>query len=130
MLTTSLIQVLAAAVAGIIVSWVWYSVFFREAGNYPFNKAKQPTDNFKNEFHRAISWEIISNVLTAAALLMFINYSGIPAYKAVFIVWAGFIAPAFVTEGIYRKRPWKPVFIDLGFKIFSLLIMASVFAII
>ena len=126
--------VLAAAVATMVVGFLWYSpmLFARPwmiaMGYDPDDKKK--IEEMQKSAGPLYGAAFLSTLITAFVLLMFRDAAGVTGWlgglQLGFWCWAGFVAPVKFTDAIFGKRGRALLMIDSGYQLVCLLAMGAI----
>jgi hypothetical protein len=129
--------VLVAAVATMIVGFLWYSpmMFSKpwcEAMGIDLNdKAKM--EEMKKSVGPMYGLAFLATLLAAAVLLKFLTVMGImsPLYgmKVAFAAWLGFVATVQFTDMLFTRKPLKLFLINTGYQLVCYLVMGAILAV-
>jgi hypothetical protein len=126
--TVNLGAVVAAAVASMIIGFIWYhkGVFGREWMRLV--KMKE-TGKMEGE---AMGKMVIAALLTAYVLAHIVKFSGSAGWYegaiAGFMVWLGFYLTTSVMGDAFEHRPMKLTGINVGYHLVNLLVMGAILA--
>ena len=119
--------VIAAAVAVVILGFLWYSKFLFGKLWMKFNKikAKKKKDMWKPAF-----MFLGQSLVTAYVLALFLEFLDATSYTAGlitgFLLWLGFIATTTFSSIIWGNRTFKSWLLDNGYNLLSVLVMAAI----
>jgi len=130
----NLLAVLLAAVAAMVVGFIWYSPFLfakpwtREMGYDPNDKAQMAA--MQKSAGPAYGGSFLAGLLTALILAMFLHWMHAQDLHAglgvAFHAWLRFVATVQFTGALFAKQSMKLFAINTGYQLVSLLVMAAV----
>ena len=129
-------SVLAAAVAAMILGFLWYSPFLF-AKPWTLAMGYDPNDKAKMEEMRKGAGKLygitfITSLLSAFVLAKIIDVTTVNAVlygmKIGFAVWLGFVTTVQLTSTLFKKRPIKLYLIDTGYQLVCYLVMGAILA--
>ncbi len=127
------VAVLIAAVASMVVGFVWYSpVLFAKQWIKLTGNDMKPANNA--EMAKTYGLTFVLALVTAYVLfhiftlsMSFFNHSNLTTgLTSAFWVWLGFIMPVQATDVLFSKKPIKLFAINTGYQLLSLLAMGVV----
>ena len=127
-------SVLAAAVATMILGFLWYSPFLF-AKPWTLAMGYDPNDKAKMEEMRKGAGKLygitfITSLLSAFVLAKIIDVTTVNAVlygmKIGFAVWLGFVTTVQLTSTLFKKRPIKLYLIDTGYQLVCYLVMGAI----
>lgn len=131
------IAVLIAAVASMIVGFLWYGPFIL---GKPWMKerglTKEELSKSQKEMGKYYGLSFVVSLITAYVLShvmtlsgSFFHYSVLQtAFTTGLFMWLGFIMPVQLTATIFGNKNWKLFGIDTGYQLVSILVMGLVIA--
>jgi hypothetical protein len=136
MIEVNVIAILVAVVANFFLGFIWYTPLFgkvwgREMGYDPNEKP------LKSEMFKGMAFMLIGNLLFAWVFAHNIAaWQFVPGIKemsplsnslssAVF-TWLGFYLPGQLGATVWEKKSWKLFFINTGYHLASLLVVAII----
>ena len=129
-------SVLAAAVATMILGFLWYSpLLFAKPwmlamGYDPNDKAKM--DEMRKGAGKLYGITFVASLLSAFVLAKIIDVTTVSAVlygmKIGFAVWLGFVTTVQLTSTLFKKRPSKLYLIDTGYQLVCYLVMGAILA--
>ena len=129
-------SVLAAAVATMILGFLWYSpVLFAKPwtlamGYDPNDKAKM--DEMRKGAGKLYGITFVASLISAFVLAKIIDVTTVTAVlygmKIGFAVWLGFVTTVQLTSTLFKKRPIKLYLIDTGYQLVCYLVMGAILA--
>ncbi len=132
----NLLAVLAAAVAAMVVGFVWYSpILFakpwvRVMGYDPDDKVSM--DAMKKNAGPAYFGSFLCSLLTAYVLGLFFHWLRVSNVEygliVAFHVWAGFVATVQLTGVLFMRQSAKLFAMNTGYQLVSYLAMGAVLA--
>ncbi len=125
-----MLAIIIASVAVFAFGAFWFTVLFGKkwAELMDFNPASN--DKYKDMgMAKPLVLNFLTNVIIAGvvySVLPQILSLGIPAYKALLVIWLGFSFPIFANAAIWERKSWKLVVINSAQSLISLFILASI----
>ena len=129
--TVSLLPVLVAAIASMVVGFVWYGPLFGKTwiSLMGFSK-KQMEEGKKKGMGKTYAILAIGSLLTAYILAHFVKYVNAAtigdAVQLVFWIWLGFIVTIALGSVLWEGKSWKLFFINIAYQFVSLSIQAII----
>ncbi|HXR15107.1 MAG TPA: DUF1761 domain-containing protein [Terriglobales bacterium] len=130
-------SVLAAAVAAMVVGFLWYSplLFARPwmvlMGYDPEDKAKLA--EMQQGAGKMYSLSFVASLVSAAVLAKIIAIttvnSALYGMKVGFAVWLGFVATVQLTGVLFARQPTKLYLINTGYQLVCYLVMGAILAV-
>ena len=132
----NLLSVLAAAIATMILGFLWYSpILFAKPwtvamGYDPNDKAKM--DEMRKGAGKLYGITFVASLLSAFVLAKIIDVATVTSafygMKIGFAVWLGFVTTVQLTSTLFKKRPIKLYLIDTGYQLVCYLVMGAILA--
>jgi len=129
-------SVLAAAVATMILGFLWYSpLLFAKPwtlamGYDPNDKAKM--DEMRKGAGKLYGITFVASLISAFVLAKIIDVTTVNAalygMKIGFAVWLGFVTTVQLTSTLFKRRPIKLYLIDTGYQLVCYLVMGAILA--
>ena len=129
-------SVLVAAVATMILGFLWYSpLLFAKPwtvamGYDPNDKAKM--DEMRKGAGKLYGITFVASLISAFVLAKIIDVttvtSALYGMKIGFAVWLGFVTTVQLTSTLFKKRPIKLYWIDTGYQLVCYLVMGAILA--
>ena len=129
-------SVLAAAVATMILGFLWYSpLLFAKPwtlamGYDPNDKAKM--DEMRKGAGKLYGITFVASLISAFVLAKIIDVTTVNAalygMKIGFAVWLGFVTTVQLTSTLFKRRPIKLYLIDTGYQLVCCLLMGAILA--
>jgi hypothetical protein len=129
-------SVLVAAVATMVVGFLWYSplLFARPwmllMGYDPEDKAK--IEEMQKSAGPSYGISFVASLVTAFVLAKIIDVTSVNTIpygmKVGFAVWLGFVATVQLTEVLFAKKPTKLFLINTGYQLVCYLAMGAILA--
>ncbi len=129
-------SVLAAAVATMILGFLWYSPLLF-AKPWTLAMGYDPNDRAKMEEMRKGAGKLygitfIASLISAFVLGKVIEITTVNSIfygmKIGFAVWLGFVTTVQLTSTLFKKRPIKLYLIDTGYQLVCYLVMGAILA--
>lgn len=129
--STSLLSVLIASVASMVLGFLWYSpVLFGNAWMKLKGFTQASLKDAQKKMGPMYALSFIGALVMAWVLSMVISLVGVAdameAARIAFWMWLGFVAPVQMTGVIFGDKKWKLFAIDTGYQLASLLAMAVI----
>jgi len=129
-------SVLAAAVATMILGFLWYSPLLFDKpwtlamGYDPNDKAKM--EEMRRGAGKLYGITFIASLISAFVLGKVIEITTVNSIfygmKIGFAVWMGFVTTVQLTSTLFKKRPIKLYLIDTGYQLVCYLVMGAILA--
>jgi len=132
----NLLSVLAAAIATMILGFLWYSpLLFAKpwtvAMGYDLND-KTKMEEMRKGAGKLYGITFVASLVSAFVLAKIINVttvtSALYGMKIGFAVWLGFVTTVQLTSTLFKKRPIKLYLIDTGYQLVCYLLMGAILA--
>ena len=129
-------SVLAAAVATMILGFLWYSPLLF-AKPWTLAMGYDPNDKAKMEEMRKGAGKLygitfVASLISAFVLAKIIDITTVNStlygMKIGFAVWLGFVTTVQLTSTLFKKRPIKLYWIDTGYQLVCYLVMGAILA--
>jgi Protein of unknown function (DUF1761) len=124
---TSMLIVVAAAVAAFFVGFAWYSIFGERLSKLSTTYAQQQDVSFRD-----VALEFLRCLLIATALAVLTAWTGVThlAMGATLglIVWVGFVVPILAGSVVHEHYPWQLAAIHLGDWLIKLVVCGLIVA--
>jgi len=129
-------SVLAAAVATMILGFLWYSPLLF-AKPWTLAMGYDPNDKAKMEEMRKGAGKLYGITFIASLISAFVlgkiieitTVNSVPyGMKIGFAVWLGFVTTVQLTSTLFKKRPIKLYLIDTGYQLVCYLVMGAILA--
>jgi len=138
----SIVQVLGGAILSMIAGFLWYSpVFFGkkwqeemehqngELEKKDINESGKTTSFLSPNLTYTYTFSFIGDLISGAALLTLSGYSGLSPYIIAIICWFGFVVPVIFGNTLYEGKSLILFILSAGYRLVSLLLMATIFSI-
>lgn len=130
------LAVLVAAIAAMIVGFVWYSgaLFGKAWARARGIDMNDPAvrEKMRKRSGRMYGTTFLATLIRAAILGAFIAalqaYSIRTALSVAFWLWLGFLATVQLTDAIFGGKPRRVLWIDTSYQLITMLVMASILA--
>lgn len=129
-------SVLVAAIATMILGFLWYSPFLfakpwtLAMGYDPNDKVRM--DEMRKGAGKLYGITFIASLISAFVLAKIIDVttvnSALYGMKIGFAVWLGFVTTVQLTSTLFKKRPIKLYLIDTGYQLVCYLVMGAILA--
>lgn len=129
-------SVLVAAIATMILGFLWYSPFLfakpwtLAMGYDPNDKVRM--DEMRKGAGKLYGITFIASLISAFVLAKIIDVttvnSALYGMKIGFAVWLGFVTTVQLTSTLFKKRPIKVYLIDTGYQLVCYLVMGAILA--
>ena len=138
MVPVNYFAVVLAAIAAMIIGYLWYGPLFGKVWMQLSGKSMDMMNDpaMKKIAMRGYAIQFVGSLLMAFVLshaLIFagtyLNTSGISAgLQTGFWNWLGFVAPVTIGTVLWDGKPWKLWFINSGFYLVTLIVMGLILA--
>lgn len=130
-LSTNWVTVFAAAVASMILGFLWYSpILFGKEWMELSGLTKTDMEKAKKKMFFTYGIASIVALITSFVLKQFIDLFYIvnlfDAVQLAFWIWFGFVATTLVGSILYEGKSWKLFIINSGYQLASIILMAVV----
>ena len=127
------LAVLAAAVASIVLGFLWYGPLFGKQWIKLMNFDKKKMSEMKNKgMGKTYVIMVVGTLVTSYVLAHFVDYLDATnvagALTAAFWIWLGFIATVMLGSVLWEGKPWKLYFLNVAYYLINLAVMAVVLA--
>jgi len=128
------LAVLVAAVASVVLGFVWYGPLFGKtwAQLMGFDKKKMAEAKKKGMPKQTWVLMILGTLVTSYVLAHFVDYldavNVAGALQAGFWLWLGFIVPVQLGMVLWEGKPWKLYFLNAAYYLVNLSVMATILA--
>jgi hypothetical protein len=129
--------VLVAAIATMVVGFLWYSPFLfarpwmLAMGYDPDNKAK--LDEMRKSAGKSYALSFVASLVAAFVLGKIIDVatvdSALYGMKIGFAVWLGFVTTVQLTAKLFGNQPTKLYLINTGYQLVCYLVMGAILAV-
>ena len=124
--------VLAAAVASMVLGFLWYGPLFGKVWIKLMNFDKKQMEQMKKKGMGKIYTLMVINTLVVSYILAhFIKYLGttVPeALQTAFWLWLGFIATVMLGSVLWEGKSWKLYSINAAYWLVNLAVMSAILA--
>ena len=129
----NLLAVLVAAIAAIVLGFLWYGPLFGKVWMQlmGMDKKKMGKD-MKKQMTKSYIIMVISTLVTSFILAHFVKYLGTSlaeALQTTFWIWLGFIATVQLGIVLWEGKPWKLYFINTSYWLVNLSVMSIILAV-
>ena len=129
----NLLAVLVAAIASIVLGFLWYGPLFGKVWMQlmGMDKKKMGKD-MKKQMTKSYIIMVISTLVTSFILAHFVKYLGTSlaeALQTTFWIWLGFIATVQLGIVLWEGKPWKLYFINTSYWLVNLSVMSIILAV-
>lgn len=130
-LSTNWVTVLAAAVASMILGFLWYSpILFGKEWMELSGIKKSDMAKAKKKMAATYTVAFLVAIITSFVLKQFIDLFYIvnlfDAVQLAFWIWFGFVATTLIGGILYEGKSWKLFVINSGYQLASIMLMAVV----
>ncbi len=131
MIQVNLVAVVIAAVAAMIIGFVWYG---KTLFGKTWMKLTGVTEADAKSGNMAMLYGsmFIGALVEAYVLSHFIHYAGayslVNGIKTGLWAWLGFVAPVMMGSYMFSKKPMKLFYIDGGYALVNLMVMGAILA--
>ena len=128
------LAVLAAAVAYIVLGFLWYGPLFGKQWIKLMNFDKKKMSEMKNKgMGKTYVIMVVGTLVTSYVLAHFVDYLDAAnvagALTAAFWIWLGFVAPVQLGMVLWEGKPWKLYFLNAAYYLVNLAVMATILAV-
>lgn len=127
------LAVLVAAIASMILGFLWYGPLFGNMWKRLMNFTDKDIKNMKMAPKTSMIIGFVTALVISCTLAHFLIYMGISsvgdAIMAAFLVWLGFVATVQIGAVLWESKPWKLFFLNTAYNLVSLAIMAAILAV-
>jgi surface polysaccharide O-acyltransferase-like enzyme len=133
-LGVNLLAVLACAIAGMVVGFLWYSPmlfanpWMKLMGLDPNDKAK--IAEMQKSAGPSYAMSFVASILTAFVLGKIIAVSGetspVDGLKIGLVVWLGFVTTVQLTNALFSRQPNKLYMINTGYQLVCYVVMGAI----
>jgi len=138
MVPINYLAVLVAAIAQMVLGFLWYGPFFGKPWTAmmkitPEQMAEARAKGMGKSYAIMIvgallmSWILAHAIIFASAYLMF--YGAMAGITIGFLNWLGFVAPVTVGSVLWEGKPWKLWFLNAGYYLVGLCLMGAILAV-
>src|SRR3989344_4191809 len=128
------LAIVVAAVASMVVGFVWYGVLFKNRWMSLMGITSDSMANMKMTANQAYIWQFVASLVMAYVLahsLLFANaYLNVGAIQAGVMVgfwnWFGFVAPVTIGIVLWENKPWTLWFLNVSNYLVSLIVMGVI----
>lgn len=132
-----LVPVLLAAIATMILGFLWYSpILFAKPwmlamGYDPKDKAR--IEQMRKSAGPTYFFAFIASLVSAFVLAKIIDIttvnSALYGMKVAFAMWLGFVTTVQFTAKLFENKPWKLYLINTGYQLVCYLVMGAILAV-
>lgn len=131
----NLLSVLIAAVASMVVGFLWYSptvlgTQWMKLKGYTKESLKKAQSEMGKLYGISFVVALITAYVLTHVVAMSMNFYGYSKFQtgltSAFWMWLGFVMPVQTTATIFGDKKWKLLAIDTGFQLVALLAMGLV----
>ena len=127
------VAVLAAAIASIVLGFLWYGPLFGKQWIALMNFDKKKMSEMKNKgMGKIYTIMIVGTLATSFVLAHFVDYLDATniagALQAAFWIWLGFVATVILGSVLWEGKPWKLYFLNAAYWLVNLAVMAAILA--
>ena len=128
------LAVLAAAIAAIVLGFLWYGPLFGKQWIKLMNFDKKKRSEMKNKgMGKTYVIMVVGTLVTSYVLAHFVDYLDATnvagALTAAFWIWLGFVATVILGGVLWEGKPWKLYFLNAAYYLVNLAVMASILAV-
>lgn len=125
------VGVLVAAVASMALGFLWYSpTLFGQQWSKLMGYTKESLEKAKKGMGALYALSTVGALVMAYVLAQVLTLAGsvtlLGSLKTAFGVWLGFVAPVQMTDVLFGSKKWNLYYINTGYQLASLLVMALV----
>lgn len=125
--------VLVAAIAGMAIGAIWYSVLFGKKWMELMNLDEKKMEVMKEKAKWSYVWGFLTLLVTAYVLAHIVDYTEATTWlaglQAGFWVWLGFVATIMLGSVLWEGKPVKLYLIGTAHELVNLLVMGVILAV-
>jgi hypothetical protein len=131
------LAVLVAAIASMVVGFLWYGMFFRKPWMRMMGNTGESMGQGNMTPNKAYSIQFVASLIMAYTLSHFISFAS--AYMETggaqvgmttgFWTWLGFIVPVTLGVVLWENKPWKLWLINASHYLVALVVMGVILSI-
>ena len=129
-LSTNWVMVLVAAVAAMVLGYLWYSPILFGKEWMELTGIKMGKGVTKKKMFIIFGFGFLAVVITSFVLKQFIDLFYIvnlfDAVQLSFWIWFGFVATTLISGILYEGKSWKLFVINSGYQLASIMLMAVI----
>ena len=127
------LAVVAAAVASIVLGFLWYGPLFGKQWATLMKFDKKKMSEMKNKgMGKTYVIMTIGTLVTSYVLAHFVDYLDAAnfagALTAAFWIWLGFFAAVMIGTVLWEGKPWKLYILNVAYYLVNLSVMATILA--
>lgn len=139
MIDVNIVAILAAAVASMVVGFIYYSPFvvgkpWMKLMGYKEGDMKPKNEEMVKLYGTSFVLAIITAFVLSHVMTMSLAYFGetrlVTGLMTAVWMWLGFVMPVQLTDVLFSKKPVKLFGINTGYQLVSLLVMGVVISLI
>lgn len=132
-LSTNWVVVTVAAVASMVLGFLWYSNFlfgkeWSELMGFKAGEMKMSKKGMSLTYLFSTLATIVMSFILKQFVDLFYIVNPFDAIQLAFWLWLGFVATTMVTNVLYGKQSWKLFVINSGYQLASVIVMALIFS--
>ncbi len=132
MLNINFMAVIIAAIANMIIGFIWYGPLFEKKWMKLSGRTKESMEKDKKDMPMVMGSMFAGAFVTASILALFVGYAGATTIelgaKIGFLAWLGFVATTILQDVLYEKKNKELAAINLGFNLVALVVAGSILA--
>ncbi len=125
--------VLVAAIVGMAIGAVWYSVLFGKKWMELMNLDEKKMEVLKEKAKWSYVWGFLTLLVMAYVLAHIVDYAEAATWldglQAGFWIWLGFVATVMLGGVLWEGKPFKLYLIGAAHELVSLLVMGVILAV-
>ena len=128
-MSINILAVILAAVASMVVGFVWYSM--PVMGKHWLNAMGKKASDFDKEsanvgYAMAMVGALVMSFVMAVLVNM-TNTTGVVNGALLGLIgWAGFVFPSFMSNTVFEAKPWKLFLIDVGNYLVTFIVVGAI----
>ena len=129
-MTINYLTVLLAAVASMVLGFLWYGPVFGKAWMRLSGKTMEDMKGGKNEMMRGYVLGFLASAVMAFILAFFAKTLGVADIRQAFtlsaLVWIGFFATSSLSGVLWEKQPWSLYFLNIAYQFVNVFVMTAI----
>lgn len=127
------VALIIAAIASMVVGFVWYGPLFGKAWMKLSGIKPEEMKKANKNMPKLYGTMYVASLLMAYVLGVFISYAGVTdvvgGATIGFWAWLGFIATMKLSEVLFEQRPMNLYYINVGYHLVVLVVMGAILAV-
>ncbi|HVY01464.1 MAG TPA: DUF1761 domain-containing protein [Candidatus Nanoarchaeia archaeon] len=123
-------DIITATLASIVLGFSWYGPWFGKKWMKYMKITQKQMKAAQKKGMPASSyfWMILSALIPAIVFSVFAPETALAAIGKALLIWIGFFVPVQIGSVNWEGRPWGFFFLNVGYHLVNLVIMALIFA--